>query len=520
MEKDEHPLLVQLDWARGDREGRFLLRLEGEAGRNLSKAEKKAIKKEQKRFSKKRKSSRKDKEREKERERERERERVKEERVDFVGGGGGELVNGELATGAKGGKIAQTLYDDMPESKFTRSISVKNKENQQISRTATNDKRRHSHPGREELPSDATMRVYADFIAPDIPCKSLLISKSDTASQVVRSALDKYGIREDPSEFYLIQVTMPPSFHLGSEPQLNIEYTERVLGDQEYPLHIHTEWISQNPSTGASIQFQLRRKASFNRKQQRGGAGESHSRSHSPEDNPTLPVLVEIFQGAQSPPQSPRRFYLSREQTEIGSNVAILDSKSYICMTAGGIKPRHCVISYVNNTYRISPLEKTALIYVDGKLVKAPTDLPHNSEIRLGEKEVFRFFTPFERPPDTPWSSADTNTLPSSINRPHSSRGMRRGSLKNDNISKAYSVEDIYNTNSTGVGRSSVQMGGRLRDKAYSEYNLKPDETTTSSSGYGSGRVERKFSDISFIPEDRIAATSRHGASSSSTKVY
>ena len=508
MEKDEHPLLVQLDWARGDREGRFLLRLEGEAGRNLSKAEKKAIKKEQKRFSKKRKSSRKDKDREKEKEREkeRERERVKEERTDF---GSGEVVNGE-ATGGRG-RIAQALYSDMPESKFTRSISVKNKENQ-ISRTA-NDKRRYSLPGVEELPSDATMRVYADFIAPDIPCKSLLISRSDTASQVVKSALDKYGIREDPSEFCLIQVTMPPSFHLGSEPQLNIEYTERVLGDQEYPLHIHTEWISQNPSTGASIQFQLRRKASFNRKQRGGGGrGESHSRSHSPEDDPTLPVLVEIFQGAQSPPQSPRRFYLSREQTEIGSNVAILDSKSYICMTAGGIKPRHCVISCMNNTYRISPLDKTALIYVDSKLVKAPTDLPHNAEIRLGEKEVFRFFTPVEKKPDT-WS--DTNTMPSSINRPHSSRGMRRGSLKSDNISKAYSVEDIYNTNAGGAGRS--MMGGKLRDKACSEYNLKPDEAT-SSSGYGSCRVERKFSDISLIPEDRIA--SRYEASSSSsTKV-
>ena len=502
MERDEHPLLVQLDWARGDREGRFLLRMEGEGGQNLSKAEKKALKKEQKRLSKKRKSRKdKDREREKEREREerekeRERERAKEDRTDC----------GEVNEETSGrGKIAHALYSDMPESKFTRSISVKNKENQMY-RSAANDRRRHSLPGGEELPNDATMRVYADFIAPDVPCKSLLISRSDTASQVVRSALDKYGIREDPCEFCLIQVTMPPSFHLGSEPQLNIEYAERVLGDQEYPLHIHTEWISQNPSTGASIQFQLRRKVSFNRKQR---GGESHSRSHSPEDDPTLPALVEIFQGAQSPPQSPRRFYLSREQTEIGSNVAILDSKSYICMTAGGIKPRHCVISCVNSTYRISPLDKTALIYVDSKLVKAPTDLPHNAEIRLGEKEVFRFFTPVEKK-DT-WS--DINTLPTSIHRPQSSRGMRRGSLKNDNMSKAYSVEDIYNTN-TGVGRSVV--GGRLRDKAYSEHNLKPDEAT-SSSGYGSCRVERKFSDINFIPEDRIA--SRYGASSSSSKV-
>ena len=508
MERDEHPLLAQLDWARGDREGRFLLRLEEETERNLSRAEKKAIKKEQKRQSKKRKS-RKDKDRDREKEKEKERERVTEEITDF----GGEM-DGE-ASGGAGRRIMQSLYNDMPESKFTRSISVKNRENQ-FNRTS-NDKRRYSLPGGgEALPSDATMRVYADFIAPDVPCKSLLISRSDTASQVVKSALDKYGIREDPSEFCLIQVTMPPSFHLGSEPQLNIEYTERVLGDQEYPLHIHTEWISLNPSTGASIQFQLRRKVSFNRKQQGavGGCGESQSRSRSPEDDPTLPVLVEIFRGAQSPPQSPRRFYLSREQTEIGSNVAILDSKSYICMTAGGIKPRLCVISCSDSTYRISPLDKTALIYVDSKLVKAPTDLPHDAEIRLGEKEVFRFFTPVERKLDT-WS--DTQTLPTSINRPQSSRGVRRGSLKNDNMSKAFSVEDIYNTNAGGGLAHSVGVGGRLRDKAYSEYNLKPAEEVASSSGYGSARVQRKFSEIDFIPEDRIA--SRRKTSSSSSKV-
>lgn len=485
MEKDEHPLLVQLDWARGDREGRFLLRLENDSGRNLSRTDKKALKKEQKRFLKRRKS-RKDKDRDKEKERE----RIKEEKID-----GGETVSGESAIRSG---IAQSLYNDMPESKFTRSISIKNKENQMYK--TGNDKRRHSLAGGEQhLPSDATMRVYADFIAPNVPCKSLLISRSDTASQVVKSALDKYGIREDPSEFCLIQVTMPPSFHLGSEPQLNIEYTERVLGDQEYPLHIHSEWISQNPSTGASIQFQLRRKLSFNRKQ-RGGM---QSRSRSPEDDPTLPALVEIFQGAQSPPQSPRRFLLSREQTEIGSNVAILDSKSYICMTAGGIKPRHCVISCINTSYMISPLDKTAVILVDNKLVKAPTNLPHNAELRLGEKEVFRFFAPVEK-------KDNTNTLPTGVTRPQSSHGMRRGSIKCD-ISKAYSVEDIYNTNAGAGGRPMV--GGRLRDKAHSEHNLKAGDAT-SSSGYGSGKVERKFSGFDLIPEDKV--TSRHGASSSS----
>ena len=175
-------------------------------------------------------------------------------------------------------------------------------------------------------------------------------------------------------------------------------------------------------------------------------------------------------------------------------------------MTAGGIKPRHCVISCVSTSYMISPLDKTAVIYVDNKLVKAPTSLPHNAELRLGEKEVFRFFAPVEKKDNWP----DTNILQGGVTRPQSSHGMRRGSMKCD-ISKAYSVEDIYNTN-TGAGICPM-VGGRLRDKAHSEHNLKAGETA-SSSGYGSGKVERKFSGFDLIPEDKV--TSRHGASSSS----
>lgn len=450
LDKSEHPLLVQLNWAKGQREGRFLLRREplefGFKGifRKSPKKEKKAPKKK----------------------------KGKKEKPSAV-----ELEGDDDAPGS----IARSLYSDMPESRFTRSISVKNKRNLVVG------KRRTSYHG-EDIDSDGTVRVYADSVLPDVPCKSLLISARDTATQVVKSALDKYGLREDPNDFCLVQVTMPPASHFSSDPQLNVEYMERILADGDCPLQVHNNWGAVN-GPSATVQFQLRRRASFVHRHR-----ESRSRSRSPEDDPTLPSLVEIFQGAQSPPQSPRRFFLSPESTEIGSNVAILDPKSYICLTSGGIKPRHCVISSINGFFKISPLDKTAMIFINKKRVIEPTFLPHNAELKLGDREMFRFFAPVEMKQ----SSSSMHTLPTNIGRPSSGHGIHRQELsptKSENISKAYSVEDLLNSS---LSQHRAMVPGKLKDKAFSEYNLKADGSY--SSGYP--RVQRKISEPSFIPEE------------------
>ena len=443
LDKSENPLLVQLSWVNGGREGRFLLRREPvEFG--FKGLFRKSPKKE-----KKKKKNKKEKPVGKE---------MDEEEEDVRG------------------SIARSLYNVMPESRFTRSISVKNKKNQPVG-----SKRRVSYHG-DEVDSDGTVRVYADSVLPDVPCKSLLISARDTAAQVVKSALDKYGLREDPNDFCLVQVTIPPASHFSSDPQLNIGYTERILDDKDCPLHVHNAWgtNTQHPIT---VQFQLRRKASFARRYR-----ESYSRSRSPEDDPALPALVEIFQGTQSPPQSPRRFYLSPESTEIGSNVALLDPVSYICLTSAGIKPRHCVISSVKGFFKISPLDKTAVIFINKKRVIEPTFLPHNAEVKLGDREMFRFFAPVEM--NRSYSS--THTLPTSIGHPSSSRRAPRQKLtstKPENISKAVSVEDFLNPT------FSQHHTGRLKDRAFSEYNLKADTV-------GYPRVQRKISEPCFIPED------------------
>ncbi len=412
--------MVQLSWVKGEREGRFLLRQEASS----SKAKKalKELAKKEKKISKKKKSKK------------------------GISGGTSEGVKEE----GESGTIARSLYTVMPESRFTRSISIKSNRNQIIK----GDKRRLSLPG-DETDNDGTVDIYAYNVLPDVPCRSLLISSRDTAAQVVRSALDKYGLREDSQHFCLVQVIVPSSSFVGSDPQLNVNFSERILGDSEYPLLVHND----------NVQFHLCRRSSFAQR----------SRSHSPTDDLILPALVEIFQGAQSPPQTPRRFPLSLESTEIGSNVALLDSKSYICLTSPGIKPRHCVISSIQDLFTISPLSKQAVIYVNNKFIKEPQFLPHNAVVRLGDREIFRFFAPTE----VKQPSSSVRTLPTNFGRSGSSSGGRDLPAKHDfatplrgeNISKAFSVEDILNppTHRDVVGR-------KLKGRAVSEYNLKAED--------------------------------------------
>ena len=431
-------------------DGRFLLRREsndhrGGVGRGLSKTEKKAIKeqaKKDKKVSKKRKSK-------------------KGSSEGWVGSGGVDTI-AELPR-IRPGSIARSLYHDMPESRLTRSISVKNHQQHLLLHSGHS---RSSLQGDEFDGGDGTLRVYADSVLPDVPCKSLLVSSRDTAALVVRSTLEKYGLREHPSKFCLVQVTVPPIG--GSTPHLNADYgvTEHILGDAECPLHIHSHMSSDRhfSQKGGSVQFQLRRRASFARRR-----SSSQSRSVSPEDDPTLPTLVEMFPDAQSPAQAAagKKFVLSLTSTEIGSHVPILDASSYVCLTSPGVMPRHCAITGHQGMFRIVPLDKHAVIAVNDKDVKEPMFLPHNAVVRIGEREVFRFFAPVEMKQD---GAVSMHTLPTNIGRQGGGAERHDPTGKTDNMSKAFSVEDMLNP--------IAQRGsGFPRGRAHSEFNLKTDGT-------------------------------------------
>ena len=421
--------MVQLGWVNGEREGRFLLRREAEGGRGGDRRNVGG-----KRITKRGKKVKK------------EREGVPEE------------VDGR-------GRIARSLYNVMPESKFTRSISKKNG---------------HLH-GSRDVDDNSSLRVYANSLLPNGPCKSVLISAHDTSAEVVMNSLERYGLTDDPSEFCLVQVMIPAGRHGGSNPQLNVDYTEHALGDGEKPL----QWRG---GRGETVQFHLRRKDSFLHRPH--SSMNTRSRSQSPDemDDPTLPALVEIF--VDSPyPQRPHRFLLSAEATEIGSNSAFAsssDPRGHLCLTSASIKPRHCIIkSSGNNSFTIAPLDKSAVIFVNSSPVHGCQNLDHNSVVKLGDSKRFRFFAPICSLTDTMGNGVTSWQHSNSIHDSYDSRSSR------GDVSRAKSVENIRNSPLVDEIHQATESR-RLKEKAFSEYDLKAQAMGEEGEG---GEGERKMNE-------------------------
>ena len=76
-----------------------------------------------------------------------------------------------------------------------------------------------------------TLKIYGEALCRDVPYKTLLLSIRDTAANVVREMLDKYGFSDayDPAQWCLVQVT--------STLDDSVEQ-ECLLDDDECPLAI------------------------------------------------------------------------------------------------------------------------------------------------------------------------------------------------------------------------------------------------------------------------------------------
>merc|ERR1719483_1825460 len=179
---DEKPLLVQLNWHKDDREGRFLLRRIDEAShmpqptqedssfkRKLSKREKKALKKQEKK------------------------EKVKDK-------------------DNKDESMAEKLYTELPDTSFTRSISnpeavMRRRRQQKLEKKLQQFRSKDGGPD-----TGGTLKIYGEALRKDVPYKTLLLSVVDPAIFVVEEMLEKYGLdRKEAPAFCLIQVTSPPN---------------------------------------------------------------------------------------------------------------------------------------------------------------------------------------------------------------------------------------------------------------------------------------------------------------------
>ncbi|XP_060518746.1 uncharacterized protein LOC132697342 isoform X2 [Cylas formicarius] len=353
MSPDEKPLLVQLNWHVDDREGRFLLKnaddktvncmsgsMESNASfrRKLSKREKKQLKKQEKLS------------------------RMKSE-------------NGDINNAQD--NVTEKLYNELPETSFTRSISnpeavMRRRRQQKLEKKLQQFRSKDGGPD-----TGGTLKIYGEALCKDVPYKTLLLSVRDCAGAVVREMLDKYGLsRLDPSQYCLVQVTQQP----GCPDQ------EYVLDDDECPLSI----LMTSPNTG-SIMFHVRRRpadcAPRKRKKKPGALGSTRNDVRAAD----APLLIELGPdgSAPHPGDANKTIRLVNDVMEVGSANGIA-----LQLYGPHIQPRHCVIANTDGVTSLMPCHADAHTYVNGQRIHQTTILAHGSLIKFGNSNTYRFLDP------------------------------------------------------------------------------------------------------------------------------
>lgn len=414
MDENEKPLMVQLLWGRGDREGRFLFRNELATGvtakpqkkalKGLAKREKKLMKQEKKTMRKKKDGRR------------------------MVREDSHQLAIAKTESDGRGA-IARSLYQIYPSSRFTRSITNPDVIKRQWS--SSSDKRlRTPLTFKSELhDGDGTVQVFANSISPETQSKSVTLSSNDTALHVVKRAVEIFGLNEDPGNFCLVKVVLPP---VGGNQNTNIqELQEKVMEDDECVLATKNNWASSECSSGRGVvQFQLHRRKNIRKRSAHSTAGAVLT--------PTVPYLIELSHTpTNTPSHNQRKYLLNNDITEIGSgNPSSLSSGSvnYINLTSSDIRQRHCMIAPNPNHAGlvITPLDMSAVVCVNDKPIKESTPLVPNCTIQLGDKDVFQLVMPQQSSVQPQSSSTlQSNHLGSEFASNH---GLR---------AKAFSSEDL-----------------------------------------------------------------------------
>jgi afadin len=361
LQPSEKPLNVQLNWGKDDREGRFLLKREDMKSallpgmqtnlqdqevpppmkRKLSKREKKELKKKEKEAKLKGKEN---------------------EAPD---------------------NVATKLYNDLPDTSFTRTISnpevVMRRRRQQKLEKKLQDIRSKDDQG-------GTLKIYGESIHPDVPYKTLLLSAQDPAWFVVKETLDKYGMeKENPDNFCLVQVMIPPE---GSDYQ----NSSIVLDDDDCPLDILMHHMPQS----GTIMFQLRRRTpdmppakSRKKKKERDPQGYDQT-GYAPD---RLPFIVEINPDG-SEPHKALRHPIPPNVTEIGSEKNIPSGSQFIRLPGPDIQPRHCIITHYEGVVTLTPSNPGCATFVNNHPIMETTMLQHGMVVRFGRMHMFRFHNP------------------------------------------------------------------------------------------------------------------------------
>ncbi|MFT7803001.1 afadin isoform X1 [Arapaima gigas] len=397
LDLDEKPLVVQLNWNKDDREGRFVLKNENDIipkrtqTNGPEKQEKEGVIQNFKRtLSKKEKEKKKEKKREK-------------EAFARIPDGDENTLNRE---DGENSRLAAEVYKDMPETSFTRTISnpevvMKRRRQQKLEKRMQEFR---SSDGRPD--SGGTLRIYADSLKPNIPYKTILLSTTDTADFAVAEALEKYGLeKENPRDYCIARVVLPP----GSQHSDDKAGKETILDDTECPLQIFRDW----PSDKGTLVFQLKKRPPdyIPKKGRKPEDKVSRGKSmdgllHTSLAPEKMPYLVELSPGRGShyghysyrhhedgsdSRDKPKLYRLQQSVTEVGSEKT---DDSSIQLFGPGILPHHCDLTHTDGLVMVTPCSSEADTFVDGQRVSDTVVLRSGMTLQFGSSHVFKFVDP------------------------------------------------------------------------------------------------------------------------------
>uniref|UniRef100_A0A8C7J6W5 Afadin n=1 Tax=Oncorhynchus kisutch TaxID=8019 RepID=A0A8C7J6W5_ONCKI len=375
LDLDEKPLVVQLNWNKDDREGRFVLKNENDIIPKKMQSNGPEREKEGVIQNFKRTLSKKEKKKEKKREKEA-----------HIPDGDEQALNRE---DGENSRLAAEVYKDMPENSFTRTISnpevvMKRRRQQKLEKRMQEFR---SSDGRPD--SGGTLRIYADSLKPNIPYKTILLSTTDMADFAVVEALEKYGLeKENPREYCIARTLLPPP-HTDDKSGKEI-----VLDDTECPLQIFRDW----PNDRGTLVFQLKKRPP-DYVPKKGRKPEDKGLRGKGMDGPLygslppekLPYLVELSPDGSDSRDKPKLYRLQHSVTEVGSDT--IDDGS-IQLFGPGILPHHCKLMHTEGLVTVTPHSLEAETYVDGQRVTETTVLRSGATLQFGASHVFKFVDP------------------------------------------------------------------------------------------------------------------------------
>ncbi|XP_073712447.1 afadin isoform X23 [Misgurnus anguillicaudatus] len=366
LDLDEKPLVVQLNWNKDDREGRFVLKNENDimpkrALTNGPEKEKDGVIQNFKRTL-----SKKEKKKEKKREK---------EAFARIPDGDEPVLNRE---DGENSRLAAEVYKDMPETSFTRTISnpevvMKRRRQQKLEKRMQEFR---SGDGRPD--SGGTLRIYADSLKPNIPYKTILLSTTDMADFAVAEALEKYGLeKENPRDYCIAQV-----IHVNDKP-----VKETILDDNDCPLQILRDWTSDKEA----LVFQLKKRPPDN--VPRKGRKIDNRMGPQPGSIPPekLPYLVELSPDGSDSRDKPKLYRLQHSVTEVGSDRS---EDGNIQLFGPGILPHHCDLMHADGLVTVTPASLDAETFVDGQRISDTTILRSGATVQFGGTHVFKFVDP------------------------------------------------------------------------------------------------------------------------------